>query len=411
MPRIAAACSKASSGVLAIFTPPALPRPPALTCALITVTPPISSAAALASSAVSTIVAERRRHAVLGEELLRLVLHQVHGSTAPSMSGRGWPRPTLVPRARGGERRVRRVKREETQVTPLVSPPVTLARHRVRRPRRRHPRAAGARLPRRPADVGAGRRGAARRLARDHLRRPRRRAGRREPQGRSSYRTSLLVEDLIAVLDATLPPGEQVHLVAHDWGSIAGWDVRRRRDLGPAARGPAGVVHLEQRSVAGPPRQPCVEPWSGRLRLLPAGAAQLVRLALPGPLAARARLAARSSGLLRRLDRAASTRPSTLLPVGTRGAARTPAHSIDLYRANVIPRLREPLPWRTSVPCSCSSRRRDFWVSPRVGGRAGGPLPRPDARRGRRRPLAARGPPRRSSRGSCTEFVRVVEPL
>ena len=50
------ACSKASSGVLASFTPPALPRPPALTCALTTTTPPISSAAAFASSAVSTTV-------------------------------------------------------------------------------------------------------------------------------------------------------------------------------------------------------------------------------------------------------------------------------------------------------------------------------------------------------------------
>ncbi len=34
-----------------------------------------------------------------------------------------------------------------------------------------------------------------------------------KPNGRSSYRTSLLVEDLIAVLDATLPTGAQVHLV------------------------------------------------------------------------------------------------------------------------------------------------------------------------------------------------------
>ena len=43
------ACSKASSGVLASFTPPALPRPPALTCAL-TTQKPYSSAAARASS-------------------------------------------------------------------------------------------------------------------------------------------------------------------------------------------------------------------------------------------------------------------------------------------------------------------------------------------------------------------------
>ena len=53
MPRMAEACSKASSAVLASLTPPALPRPPALTCAL-TTQGPIFSAAARASSAVVT---------------------------------------------------------------------------------------------------------------------------------------------------------------------------------------------------------------------------------------------------------------------------------------------------------------------------------------------------------------------
>ena len=43
----------ASSGVAAYFTPPALPRPPTLTCALTMTGLPISSAIALASSAES----------------------------------------------------------------------------------------------------------------------------------------------------------------------------------------------------------------------------------------------------------------------------------------------------------------------------------------------------------------------
>ena len=51
MPRIAPACASASSGVFASLTPPALPRPPAFTCALTTTTPS-SSAAALASAGV-----------------------------------------------------------------------------------------------------------------------------------------------------------------------------------------------------------------------------------------------------------------------------------------------------------------------------------------------------------------------
>ena len=50
--RIASACSAASSGVSANFTPPAFIRPPVSTWDLITTGPPISSAAARASSGV-----------------------------------------------------------------------------------------------------------------------------------------------------------------------------------------------------------------------------------------------------------------------------------------------------------------------------------------------------------------------
>src|SRR5689334_10015625 len=56
IPRIWPASCSASSALLATLTPPALPRPPVLTCALTTVTPPdfgpICSAAARASSGV-----------------------------------------------------------------------------------------------------------------------------------------------------------------------------------------------------------------------------------------------------------------------------------------------------------------------------------------------------------------------
>src|SRR5882757_7346384 len=50
--RMASACSAASSGVSANFTPPAFIRPPVSTWDLITTGPPISSAAARASSGV-----------------------------------------------------------------------------------------------------------------------------------------------------------------------------------------------------------------------------------------------------------------------------------------------------------------------------------------------------------------------
>ena len=49
---MASACSAASSGVSANWTPPAFMRPPVSTCDLITVGPPIRSAIERASSAL-----------------------------------------------------------------------------------------------------------------------------------------------------------------------------------------------------------------------------------------------------------------------------------------------------------------------------------------------------------------------
>ncbi len=51
--RISPARSNASSGECASLTPPALPRPPTSTCALITTVPPIEVAMSRASSALA----------------------------------------------------------------------------------------------------------------------------------------------------------------------------------------------------------------------------------------------------------------------------------------------------------------------------------------------------------------------
>jgi NAD(P)-dependent dehydrogenase (short-subunit alcohol dehydrogenase family)/pimeloyl-ACP methyl ester carboxylesterase len=43
------------------------------------------------------------------------------------------------------------------------------------------------------------------------------------PRGRKAYRLGKLTDDFVAVID-TLSPERAVHLVAHDWGSIQGWE-------------------------------------------------------------------------------------------------------------------------------------------------------------------------------------------
>ena len=40
--------------------------------------------------------------------------------------------------------------------------------------------------------------------------------------------------------------------------------------------------------------------------------------------------------------------------------------SIDLYRANVVPRLRHPVQWRTSLPIQLLLLERDAFVTPRA---------------------------------------------
>jgi pimeloyl-ACP methyl ester carboxylesterase len=45
------------------------------------------------------------------------------------------------------------------------------------------------------------------------------------PAGRDGYLCERLLDDLVAVLDAVLSDGEEVHLVGHDWGSALLWDA------------------------------------------------------------------------------------------------------------------------------------------------------------------------------------------
>ena len=67
------------------------------------------------------------------------------------------------------------------------------------------------------------------------------------PAGRPGYRIPRLVEDLAAVLDATSPHAP-AHLLAHDWGSIAGLG----RGDGSPLRGPDSQLHQHLRPVPRP---------------------------------------------------------------------------------------------------------------------------------------------------------------
>ncbi len=252
------------------------------------------------------------------------------------------------------------MERRETQVTPLVSPPVTV--HATEYGDRDAPthvlllhgfpddqqmwEPVVDQLPHEWHVVTCDLRGAGRSS---------------RPAGRSSYRLELLVEDVVAVLDATLPSGARVHLVGHDWGSTLGWDVIAAETWDPRLEGRIASYT----SISGPPLDHMgtqLQGLRGRLRMLP----QLLHswyvlfFLLPWLPELNWRFL---QPVMRRSMRLLDP-TIDLLPWG-RALATNAVPGLELYRANVVPRIARPLPWRTSVPVQLVVATRDAFVTPR----------------------------------------------
>ncbi len=178
------------------------------------------------------------------------------------------------------------------------------------------------------------------------------------PEDRSSYRTELLVEDLIGVLEATVPDGDRVHLVGHDWGSVAMWEAVAAATWDP---------RLESRlatytSASGPPLDhlaTLTSTWRGRLRMVPqllhSIYAMLFCLPVLPELSVR-----HAQGLLGRIFSLLDP-TAHLLAWGTPELARNSVPAINLYRANRH-RLSRPEPWRTSTPVLVVAALRDGFI-------------------------------------------------
>jgi pimeloyl-ACP methyl ester carboxylesterase len=180
------------------------------------------------------------------------------------------------------------------------------------------------------------------------------------PEGRAAYRTDQLVEDLISVLDATVPRDEPVHLVGHDWGSVAMWDAVASATWDPRLEGRLATYT----SASGPPLDHLAtlsSGWRGQLRQLPQALHSWYVFMFLAPWFPE-RVWGHGQWLLRRPMRLLDP-TIELLPWGRALRANT-SHSVNLYRAN-IGRLRTPLPWRTSVPVLLVIALRDSFVLPR----------------------------------------------
>jgi NAD(P)-dependent dehydrogenase (short-subunit alcohol dehydrogenase family)/pimeloyl-ACP methyl ester carboxylesterase len=186
------------------------------------------------------------------------------------------------------------------------------------------------------------------------------------PSGAAGYDLERLVDDFAAVVDAVVP-GRAVHLVGHDWGSIAGWEMVTSARLDGRVR--------SFTSISGPSLDHAGQWMRARLRrptprALAALAGQARRswyiaafnLPLLPELAWRTVVARRWPQVLRRRE---GVHVTDGYPAPT--LAADAAHGVGLYRRNMRRRLRHPRSDAvTRVPVQLVIARRDHFVSPRL---------------------------------------------
>ena len=183
------------------------------------------------------------------------------------------------------------------------------------------------------------------------------------PPSRGGYSLPRLVDDLEAVLDRTSPDAP-VHLVAHDWGSVQGWEAVTTTGL---ANRFASFT-----SISGPPLEH-VALWARAHRSLrPADLRETVGQALhswyiayfqlpwlPELMTRCFRATDLWAAALHRVEQAPTDGDWPAVTFGTDFA-----HGVDLYRANVHSRLRHPVARHTDVPVQLVVPLHDHYVRP-----------------------------------------------
>lgn len=166
------------------------------------------------------------------------------------------------------------------------------------------------------------------------------------PRSRAGYRLGQLVDDLVAVADAT-SPDEPVHLIGHDWGSIQGWH---------AVADPAVAPRLRSFTSISGPHLDMAAAWLRGARHHPlATASQLLRSSY---------IAAFQVPVLPEL--AVSTGVMSRLLPGPPRPARDVRNGLELYRANILGRLARPHPDRVTVPVQVLAPDGDPFVGNRL---------------------------------------------
>ncbi len=182
------------------------------------------------------------------------------------------------------------------------------------------------------------------------------------PASRSAYRTEKLVDDLVAVLDDVLDDGEGVHLVGHDWGSMQLWDAVAAEAADPRLRGRIASFT----SISGPSLDHLAllnrHPQGRRGQLLRQGLHSWYVYAFQVPVLAD--VAWRTSG--ERIGRAVAKREGLPSDHWGLGLGADGEHGLELYRANVVRRMRRPPEmheFHTGVPVLVVHPGRDRFLT------------------------------------------------
>lgn len=176
------------------------------------------------------------------------------------------------------------------------------------------------------------------------------------PASRRDYRLDQLMGDLAAVLDR-LVPGEKVHLVGHDWGSIQGWealvDLRLKDRIlsWTSISGPS--LDLAGRWMRDRLKEGAILPVLGQL--VRSWYVMLFHLPLLAPLMWRLGLARAWPRLLRRSEGVTvAPRPTQLIDA---------LNGINLYRANFRRHVGRPARLHIATPVQILVARGDRFVS------------------------------------------------
>lgn len=180
------------------------------------------------------------------------------------------------------------------------------------------------------------------------------------PKRVRDYRILELMGDLAAVFDATAP-GSKIHLVGHDWGSIQSWESVT---LSPMRDRIASYT-----SISGPSldhvgywlREHAKPGWKGQ-QLIRQLARSWYIFAFQVPVFAPT---AWRLGVGRSWSKIVKAMEGTVVePTPTQ--TRDGRNGINLYRANVLPRLLRPEPRHAIAPVQLIIPMRDRFVSPEL---------------------------------------------